>query len=281
MAESISAMPKEIAQWLNSHTEIFSDILFVTEFPPVPKATPLNRTIVSVGLETVSITDYFTENSEGVLVPDEYCRLANIRVRFSIYVPYSSGGTACHEAFTRIVDCLNFKSDLNLKESGCESITADRETDAFVMKSWIDIEAQFCPAESSAIQYESFLPKTFFCGSHLNNESIHVTPEEKEKWNTGITIGTYFGTNTATRSISLGFKPSAVIVAPVSAPMFYADTEGLSYCLCSVSSVNGDGAGIKLTSDGFRIVQSTSENYGNTFSKLNKLNIDYIYIAFK
>ena len=83
MSDSISAMPKEISDWLNAQTDLFSDILFVTEFPPVPKATPLNRTIVSVGLETVSITDLFRENSEGELIPDEYCRKAAIRIRFS------------------------------------------------------------------------------------------------------------------------------------------------------------------------------------------------------
>ena len=281
MADSISAMPKEIADWLNAQTDIFSDILFVTEFPPVPKATPLHRTIVSVGLDSVSITDYFTENSEGVLVPNEYCRLANIRIRFSVYVPYSSGGTACHEAFTRVADCLNFKSDLNLKESGCGTITADRETDAFVMKSWVDIEAQFCPAESSAVQYESFLPKTFFCGSHLNDSSIHVTQEDKEKWNTAITTGSYFGTDAASRSFDLGFTPSAVIVAPSALPMVYTDTAGLSYCLCGMATAAGSSAGLEITESGFRIIQGTSQNYANTYSKLNKLNVDYSYVALK
>ena len=36
-------------------------------------------------------------------MPEEYCRHADIKIRFSIYVPYSAGGTACHEAFTKIV----------------------------------------------------------------------------------------------------------------------------------------------------------------------------------
>lgn len=281
MADSISAMPKEISDWLNAQTEIFSDILFITEFPPVPKATPLHRTIVSVGLEKVTITDLFRENSEGVLVPDEYCRLADIRIRFSIYVPYFSGGTACHEAFTRIVDCLNFKSDLNLKESGCSSITADRETDAFVMKSWVDIEAEFCPAQSSEIQYESFLPKTFFCQSHMNDSSIHITPEERNKWDTSITIGSYFGTDASMRSFDLGFQPKAVMVAATAMPLHYTDTSGASHCLSAIATQNGSSAGLEITSSGFKILQGTSQNYANTYTRLNKLNLDYTYIAFK
>ncbi len=281
MADSISAMPKEIAEWLNSQSDIFSDILFVTEFPPVPKATPLHRTVVSVGLEKVTITDLFKENSEGELVPDEYCRMADIRIRFSVYVPYSFGGTACHEAFTRVVDCLNFKSDLNLKESGCGSITADRETDAFVLKSWVDIEAEFCPADSSEIQYESFLPKTFFCQSHLNDSSIHVTTDEKEKWNSSITIGSYFGTDASSRSIKLGFQPKAVLVAAASLPLVYSDTSNASHCMSAIATQNSSSAGLEITSDGFKIIQGTSQNYANTYTRLNKLNVNYIYIALK
>ena len=162
MTDSISAMPGEIAAWLSEQTDLFPDVTFITEFPAIPKATPLRQTIAAIGLDHVRIRDFFTENSQGVQVPDEYCRLAKVRIRISVYVPYSAGGSACHTAFTKIVDCLNFKSDFNISESGCESIEADRDTDAFVLKSWVDIDAQFCPAESSAVQYASFLPKTLF-----------------------------------------------------------------------------------------------------------------------
>ncbi len=281
MADSISAMPAEVAAWLNAQTEIFSDILFVTEFPPVPKATPLHRTVVSVGLEQVKISDYFVENSEGELVKQEYCRLAEIKMRFSVYVPYSSGGTACHEAFTRIVDCLNFKSDLNLKASSCEAITADRETDAFVMKSFVEIEAEFCPADSSDIQYESFLPKTFFCSSHLNNSDIHITPEERELWTEQTALGSYFGTSESSVTFTLGFKPKLVIIAAASVPLFYTSSDSLSYCLCAIATPHASTSGVELTDNGFRILQSTSQNYANTVCAINKAGMDYFYIAFK
>lgn len=274
-------MPKDIAAWLNEQTEVFGDIKFVTEFPPLPKATPLKNPIISVGLNSVKISDYFVENSDGELVPAEYCRLADIRIRFSVHVPYSMGGTACHDAFTRTVDCLSFKSDLNLVQSGCEAITADRETDAFVMKSWADIQAQFCPAESSEVQYEAFLPKTMFCGSHINNADIHVSPEEKESWNTAITSGSYFGTDATSRSFDLGFKPSAVIVMADSKPLIYDSTDGNSYCLSGIASGTHSSNGLEITDNGFRILQTTSESYANTYVKLNKLNINYGYIVFR
>ncbi len=273
-------MPKDIVKWLNEQTEVFGEIKFLTEFPPIPKATPLKNPIISVGLDSVKISDFFKENSEGELVPDEYCRMADIRLRFSIHVPYSMGGTACHDAFTRTIDCLSFKSDLNLVQSGCEAIIADRETDAFVMKSWADVQAQFCPAESSDVQYEAFLPKTFFCASHMNDTTLHVSQEEKAKWNSSITVGSYFGTGAASMSIKLGFRPKAVIVIPSLVPMFYTAT-GASYCMSGIAAQNYSTAGVTINDNGFTIKQGTSENYGDTYVQLNKLNIDYCYIALK
>ncbi len=281
MADSISAMPKEISTWLAKQTSVFKDIKFLTEFPPIPKATPLRQTIVSVGLESVKITDSFVENSEGELVAEEYCRRADIKIRFSIYVPYSSGGTACHEAFTKIVDCLNFKSDLNLKESGCDAITADRDTDAFVMKSWVIAEAEFCPAESSAVQYESFLPKTLFCSSHMKDTSIHVTPEDKESWGAQTVAGTYFGTGSSEQSISLGFRPKFVFVSIAVYPMFTCEADGTSYCYAGAAAGNYGSAGIKINSNGFKVIQNSSINEGTTTVELNKIAEEYVYIAFK
>ncbi len=281
MADSISAMPKEIADWLSSQTKIFGSIKFLTEFPPQAKATPLKKTVVSVGLENVKITDFFTENNEGELVPEEYCRLAEIKVRFSVYVPYSAGGTACHEAFTKIVDCLNFKSDLNLKESGCDAIAADRDAEAFVMKSWVIAEARFCPAQSSAVQYESFMPKTLFCGSHINDSTIHVTAEEKAEWGQKAVTGAYFGTGESEQTVRLGFKPSFVAVGAAGMPIFSTDNLGNSFCYAGMATANFASTGIKITSTGFKVQQSSSLNYENTSTQLNRLGDDYLYIAFR
>ena len=281
MADSISAMPAEIAGWLSKQTKVFGDIKFLTEYPPRPKATPLKQTIVSVGLENVKISDFFTENNEGELVPEEYCRLAEIKVRFSVYVPYSSGGTACHEAFTKIVDCLNFKSDLNLKESGCDAIEADRDAEAFVMKSWVIVEARFCPESSSAVQYASFMPKTFFCGSHINDSSKHVTAEEKASWGQKPVVGAYFGPGEYEQTIRLGFKPSFVIVCIASMPVFIADGAGKLYSYVGMANQTFSSMGLKVTSTGFKVYHSSSMEYENTVSQLNSLGEDYVYIAFR
>ena len=283
MIDSISAMPGEIAAWLRSQTDVFSDVTFLTEFPAIPKATPLKQTIASIGLDHVRISDFFTENSQGEPVPSEYCRLAKVRIRVSVYVPYSAGGTACHTAFTKIVDCLNFKSDFNISESGCESIEADRDTDAFVLKSWIDIEAQFCPAESCDVQYAAFMPKTLFCRSHMDDAGIHVTPQEKQLWTNQLEVGYYSGSDQSSRTIDLGYYPRLVLVFPSAYPPLYnpsANTSSIN-CLFGMAGRTLSSCGIELTRNGFRVSQSSETGLGNTLVKLNWGNADYVYLALK
>ena len=80
----ISALPSNIVEWLKSRQEL-ADIRFLTEFPAVKKAVPLKNTVVAVGIDGMEIVDSFTENDEGVLVENEYCRQAKIRLRLSIH----------------------------------------------------------------------------------------------------------------------------------------------------------------------------------------------------
>ena len=56
----ISALPGAIAGWLGSQ-EVLSGIRFTTEYPAERKSVPLARTIVSVGIDSVTITDTFVE----------------------------------------------------------------------------------------------------------------------------------------------------------------------------------------------------------------------------
>ena len=133
---TISVLPSQIANWLSEQTRL-SGIRFITEYPAVKKEIPLKRVTVAVGIGEMDIVDSFTANDEGVLVKNEYCRLANIKVKLAIHVPYSKGGATCHDVLTTIIDCLTFDTDLNVVESGCSGIKADRDTDAFVLDAYI------------------------------------------------------------------------------------------------------------------------------------------------
>lgn len=277
----ISALPSNIVAWLKTRDEL-DHIRFLTEFPAIKKAVPLKNTIVAVGIQSMEIVDSFTENDEGVLVENEYCRQARIRLRLSIHAPYSSGGEACHDAFTDIIDCLTFASGLDIINSGCDAIVSDRDTDAFVLSAWATVNASLCPATSSSLDFPSFISKEHLCGSHINDTAIHLSAEQQNYLNTPFESGSYIGTGTATRSISLGFNPSVVIVVGSGYPMMAFDSSANKYYAMAAVGLNrGNSLGIELTSTGFKVKNGESTVAKNCYPLLNEAASTYFYIAFK
>lgn len=276
--DSIVSLPANIVAWLSDRSQL-SDINFFTEFPPINKAVPLKQAIVAVGIKELKISDKFVENGDGVLERQEYCRTADILARLSICVPYSYGGSACHDIFTRIIDELTFNTDLNITESACEETQSDRNTSALVLNGTFSVKADFCPAEVVDSNYFSFLDKDFFCGSHLRDESIHVTAEEKEKWDSPFAVGFYFGNGENSKTLSLDFEPKLVLVfcngtSPVEVDF---DTRKIiPQFAIGTSSYNSQG--ITVLSGGFKVQKMT---FGNSTAKLNEAGIMYGYAAMK
>lgn len=277
----ISALPANIVAWLKEREEL-GYIRFLTEYPPVKKAVPLKHTTVAVGIESMEIVDSFVENDEGVLVENEYCRQAKIRIRLSIHAPYSSGGSACHEAFTDIIDCLTFASGMDILSSGCNDIISDRDTDAFVLSAWALVNASLCPAASSSLDFPSFISKELLCSSHINDENIHLSPQQLEFVNQPFVSGSYFGKGDATRTIDLGFEPRVVIVTASQMPLIYCNhVAGINTAYAAVATREGSSLGIEITSNGFRVRSSESEAARSTYPLLNELGTTYCYAALR
>lgn len=227
----------------------------------------------------MEITDSFTENENGVLVENEYCRQVLIRVKLSIHAPFAAGGTACHDAFTDIIDCLSFDSDLEILESGCNGITADRDTDAFVLDAFMRVKAALCPAETSSLVLPSFFSKTLLCASHINDDSIHLTGAQQTYLEQPFQTGSYFGTGNASRSISLGFQPKAVLIFVSGLPLY--DPYDGNTTAAGIGLASGCSAGIALTGTGFRVTQVDTPAQGEVAPQLNRLGVTYCYIAFR
>lgn len=277
----ISALPSNIVEWLKSRQEL-ADIRFLTEFPAVKKAVPLKHTVVAVGIDGMEIVDSFTENDEGVLVENEYCRQAKIKLRLSIHAPFSSGGEACHDAFTDIIDCLTFASGLDILTSGCGAIVADRDTDAFVLSAWATVNASLCPASGTSLDFPSFINKELLCGSHISNEQIHLSPEQQTFLETPFVNGSYLGTGDSSRSVSLGFEPSVVIVIARGLPLMYVNhAAGKNYAFSGVALRDGASLGIEVTGRGFKVSSSESVQARSCSPLLNEMGTTYFYIAFR
>ena len=277
----ISALPSNIVEWLKSREEL-EYIKFLTEFPAIKKAIPLKHTTVAVGIGNMEIVDSFEENDEGVLVENEYCRQAKINLKISIHAPFSLGGEACHSAFTDIIDCLTFASGLDILTSGCDNIVADRDTDAFVLTAWATVNASLCPAQTTGFNFPSFISKDLLCGSHINDESVHLSEKQREYLNQPFITASYFGTGDATRSFSLGFRPSIVIVAGNQLPFIYANhSASWNRALAGVAVDKGGSLGIELTNNGFKVRNTENDVARTCHPFLNELGTTYFFIAFK
>ncbi len=277
----ISALPSGIVEWLSGREEL-EYINFLTEFPPIKKAVPLKKTTVAVGIKTMEIVDAFVENADGILERDEFCRNAKITLRLSIHAPYSSGGKACHDAFTDIIDCLTFESSLHILTSGCDDIISDRDTDAFVLSAWAQVEANLCPAATSELPLPSFFNKDLLCGSHIRDTDIHLSTEQQNFLASPILTGTYIGSGDSSETVNLGYKPKFVYIMRLGMPMFeYSNMDSTNHVISAIGVDRGCSLGLTLTSSGFRVENSDAYQESGIRIRLNEYFKTYIYFVIK
>jgi len=277
----ISVLPSNIAKWLSEQDQL-SKITFMTEYPATKKAIPLKKAIVAIGLKEVKITDSFVDDGNGILVEQEFCRSSELIISLAIHVPFSHGGAACHDVFTDVIDCLTFATDLNIENSGCGNVTADRDTDAFVLEGFIVVKADFCPAASSDLNFKSFENHELFCGSHIHNADVHVTPEDKNLWTNPFETGYYFGDGLSSRVINLGFKPRFVFVFEEDAPpSVHNPATEYENCYYAYASTHSASLGAQITDNGFRVYNGTSNEYLGGVPYLNRSGYTYGYMVIK
>lgn len=273
----ISAMPANIAEWLSGREEL-SHIKFLTEFPPVKKAVPLRRITVAVGIHSIVIQDAFEQrDEESVLETEEYCRRAEITLRFSIHAPFSLGGNACHQAFADIIDCLTFDSALDITESGCDLIREDRDTEALVLTARARVNSSLCPAQSTDLVFSSFLDKTLLCGSHIRNTAIHLSASQQAYLASPFIIGAYSGMGQSMRTIDLGFRPAAVCVMAGGMP--YITASGQAYS--ALAAGESGSLGLEITDGGFRVKNGATHAVSGVSPYLNEAGTGYVYLAFR
>ncbi len=279
----ISIMPSKIVAWLQAHMPI-ANLSYLTEFPAKSKQVPLKDAIAVVGIERIELEDSFVKNADGVLERQEYCRSASIRLKLNIYVPYSQGGERCHELFSRILDRLTFDTDLGIVKSGCEKVHADRDTDAFVLNGWADLQADFCPAEGTGVSYESFFDKELLCGSHVRDKTLHFQDAaEKDLALNPVMFGSYYGNGETTRTIPLTPTPRMLFVFAQKHPPVTADFSVNSYAVYwgMATPYGANTQGLEITETGFRLLSTASQVMKNCQPRLNENNVLYNYVVIR
>lgn len=119
-------------------------------------------------------------------------------------------------------------------------------------------------------------------GTHVFENTIHVTAEEKNKISTYCTVGHYIGDGEADYTHPLGFTPKAVFVFPANRPFsVYNTTENKLYNYAA-AAINGyHTVGLSIVNNGFVVSDSGTGVQGDWNVTTNRQGWNYIYIAFR
>ena len=117
-------------------------------------------------------------------------------------------------------------------------------------------------------------------GSHLSNDDIHVTSDEKAKINNPFGYALYVGSGEAERTITLGFLPKFAIIFKRGVPPT-AYVNGVNV-VNSGYAVYGSGgtAGMSIGSTGI-VVHETPATSDEVRVSLNEEGAQYTMVAFK
>ena len=108
-------------------------VRFVSAYPDETVENPVNRSVVSVGIDSLTIS----QPSIGETVGHSQAgyqtgRRADWTVSFHIYVPRSMGGRGCHDTFSAIVGALlERQTSWKVGAVHCGKVTYHRDTRTF------------------------------------------------------------------------------------------------------------------------------------------------------
>lgn len=117
---------------------------------------------------------------------------------------------------------------------------------------------------------------------HEDNSNVHVTLEEKERWNSGaFTVGTYCGDGKTKRDVNIGFCPRLCFVFQSGMPLISFDAQTGANICCGVACEQGCTQFVTLTLNGFTIENMSTPSPFGAVPKLNANGQNYVYIAYK
>ena len=115
--------------------------------------------------------------------------------------------------------------------------------------------------------------------SHVQDSSLHVTAEEKERWSKGegLKLTKYVGDGTNRRSISLGYRPEFAFVFGIGMGLTqFQKTSAEMQITSAVLTQEGSTMYATLTADGIEVRQLVSADPDQNIARLNVQGATYI-----
>lgn len=120
--------------------------------------------------------------------------------------------------------------------------------------------------------------------NHCNDTDIHISDEERAKWNSPYYMNVYFGDSSASRTIETNcpFEPSfGIIFANVTAPSTSNYSSKIHTHFSAFVSKRACTLGATLSGTKLTVKQSTAALIGSEYSGLNGTGYTYCYILFR
>ena len=144
-----------------------------------------------------------------------------------------------------------------------------------------DLGEQFAQLSGNVSQNQQTLSGNI--ATHIQDMVTHITAAERQSWNSGaIVMGTYTGTDTIDRKITLGYKPRFGLVFAANQP-FVDYNGGSQYLFANMALMceAGSSGGVTLQNDGFTVKNNPLASPLGFGYRLNLSGVSYVYVVWK
>ncbi len=116
--------------------------------------------------------------------------------------------------------------------------------------------------------------------THTMDTQMHITQQERQRWNEPFITGSYTGDGTGVRTIEMGFTPTVLVVCAVDkAPLAFSSSQTL--IRCGLATGLGASRGVALCDEGFVVYNPTGTPPDGETPRLNVAGCGYFYIAYR
>lgn len=247
-----------------------ADIRAVLSYSGTPVHSPIEKVTFAFMTCENYATHFLDEN-------EECCRKTIIEVSMNCYAPRKSSAKDVIAKAEAVLDalCDAYAGEMKTYLLGKGEIDDDTKTLKIPCKLIFEYEA--CPAyatENSVLRPFA----QFLCKTHVNDETMHLTTQEKSFLMMPFVVGRYTGDGTETREISLGESPMAILIFEITDALISRSEAGDKiYCNFGFRTGGGNSPGVYRTSDGFGVKRAQA-NDTETFLNKSMRNYAYVYL---
>ena len=210
------------------------------------------------------------------------CQRTQITVSMNCYAPPGESAIGVCAYAENVLDQINIQYAGMMGGYEIGTAVIDDYLKALKIPCKLHFQYEQCPAYD--VSGTVLLPYAdFLCKTHVNDNSVHLSPADRARISTPFICGTYTGLgayNPAT--VTLGFRPTVVFVYPLNDVAVKLNTSYntlMNFSDCAVSGFSNSY--IQITNTGFSVSAADAMQSNTSMRTLNETGVVYGYIAVK